>query len=242
MDQKALVERDIDAGRRLVQALDQSGFAAVAALWNYLPEEAAWRLVIASPKVSELGPREAYAIIQDALRKGHIDLSLARISAVSPDEEPLVTELRIFAGTDPAPFLGGTYFLKAVIGHLYVEGAYVYRAERIFAKSGTFDLWCVARDKPRKVWIARPCKVTFEEGFLKTVEGEGVTVPQSHSRGGINAHLDVLANPEERHGRTVGDVQRLTIRGGRLRAIDTIARGVPIEGYAVGISSARATT
>jgi len=61
-------------------------------------------------------------------------------------------------------------------------------------------------------------------------------VPQTPGRGGINAHLDVLINPEERRGQTIGDVQRFTIRGGRLRSAETIARGVRVEGYAVGAS------
>jgi len=41
---KHWLERDIEAGRRLVQALDQTAFPVAAALWNYLPEEGGWRL------------------------------------------------------------------------------------------------------------------------------------------------------------------------------------------------------
>jgi len=106
--------------------------------------------VIASPRVSELGPRQAYATIQDALLKAHLDLPLSRISAVSPDDEPLVSALRIFAGTDPAPFLGGNLLPQGSGRDLYVEGAYVYRAERLLGKTGTFDLWCVAPTSPGK--------------------------------------------------------------------------------------------
>jgi hypothetical protein len=236
MDTEALVDRDIEEGRRLIQALDQAGIPVVAALWNFLPEESAWRLLIASPKVSEAGPRAAYVAIQDVLLESRIGLPLRRISAVGPDD-PLITELRIFAGTDPAPFIGSMYLQKTVIGKTYVEGTYVYRAERIIGTSGTF-VWSVTPDKARHLWTARRCKVTVEDGFFKTIEVEGFDWPQTHAKAGVNAHLGVLTNPEERHGETFGDVQRWTILGGRLRGVETVARGVRIEGYSAAPSSA----
>lgn len=241
MDKAALVDRDIAEGRRLVQALDQAGFPVVAALWSFLPEEGVWRLLIASPKVGERGPREAYAAIRDVLAKSQIDLPLYRVSVVTPDE-PLVTELRIFAGTDPAPFIGSTSIDGAVIGDMYVEGAYVYRAERIIGKTGTFELWSVAPDRARKVWTARRCKVTVEEGFFKKIEVEGFDWPQGHTKTGVNAHLGVLANPDRRDGETFGDVERWTILAGRLRSVETVARGVRIEGLLETPSSASAAT
>jgi hypothetical protein len=230
MDQATLVDRDIDEGRRVVQTLDQAGFPVVAALWGFFPEAGDWRLLIASPKVNELGPRGAYAAIQQALLKAQVSLPLYRVSAVAP-EEPLVTELRIFAGTDPAPFLGGTYLRRAVIGDTYVEGAYVYRAARIIGVSGTIDLWAVVSDRSHKAWTARRCKVTAEDGFIKKIEVQGFDWPQSHAKHGVNAHLSVLANPEKRGSETFGDVQRWNILAGRLRSIETVAKGARIEGY-----------
>jgi hypothetical protein len=236
---EALVDRDIDEGRRLIQALDQAGFPLVAALWRFLALEGVWRRLIASPKVREAGPRAAYAAIQDVLRQSPIGLPLHRISAVGPDE-PMVTELRIFAGTDPAPFIGSTYLQKAVIGDTYVEGAYIYRAQRILGQSGTFELWSVAPDSTGKAWVARRCKVTVEDGFFKKIEVEGLNWPQTHARAGVNAHLGVLTNVEERAGEAFGDIQRWTILGGRLRSVDTVARGVRVEGLSAAPSSAGA--
>src|SRR4051794_12127844 len=106
MDQATLVERDLEEGRRLVQALDAAGFPVLAALWSFSSEEGDWWLVIASPRVTELGPRAAYTQIQGVIRSAGIHLPLMRISAVPPDD-PLVLELRIFAGTEGAPFVGG---------------------------------------------------------------------------------------------------------------------------------------
>jgi hypothetical protein len=229
MDKTALLDQDIDQGRRLVQALDQAGFPVVAAFWSFLPEEGDWRLLIASPKVAELGPRDAYATIREALRKMQIDLPLHRVSAVSPDE-PMVVELRIFAGTDPAPYIGGTTLYGVVLGDLYVEDAYVYRAERIIGQTGTYDLVCAAPDKARKVWIARPCKITTENGFLTKIDTPGFDWPQTRARHGVNAHLGVLTKAEKREGKTFADVMRWSIHDGRLRRIETVAKGVPVEG------------
>jgi hypothetical protein len=231
MAQAPLVDQDIAAGRRVVEALDRAGFPVTAALWNSQPDGGGWRLVLASPRVSEQGPRAAYAAIQDVLSTAHVDLPLRNISAVEP-EEHLVTELRIFAGTDPAPFVGGTRLLGTVVGDAYVEDAYVYRAERIVGKDGVMEVWSAARDKDRKVWKARLCRVTVQDGLFKRIDAEPPEVPHTHSRHGINAHLGMVTNVERRGGDAYGDVQRWTIRDGRLRAVDVVARGVKFEGYA----------
>jgi hypothetical protein len=234
MDKVPLVDRDIDAGRRLVQALDQAGFPVVAALWNYIPEADDWRLVIASPRVTELGERAAYSAIQEASYTAQVNLPLFNVSALAP-EEPPVEAFRIGAGTDPAPFLGGTSYRRTVVGDTYVEGAYVYRAEHLIAPNGTVELWVAVRDRSRKVWTAHRCKVTAEDGIVKKVEVEGCHWPQRHVKGGVSARLTVLTNPEKRGDKTVGDVRRWHIVAGRLQSIETVARGVRIEGYAENV-------
>lgn len=241
MDKTALVEQDIDQGRRLIQALDQAAFPVVAALWNYLPEERAWRLLIASPRVAELGPRRAYAAIQDVLGRSQIGIPLQHIAAVSPDE-PLIADLRVFAGTDPAAFAGNPWLEGTVIGHTNIEAAYVYRAEPIIGQSGVLDLWSVVRDKSRKVWTARLCKITAENGFLKKIEVAGLDWPQRQAKLGVNAQLRVLTNTETRHGSTFGDVVRWNIHAGKLRSIETVAKGVRIEQLNPSTSLATPTT
>jgi hypothetical protein len=204
----------------------------MAALWRFLTDEEEWRLLIASPKVNELGPLAVYAVIQDALFKQRIDLPLHRISVISPDE-PLVAELRLFAGTDPKPFIGGKYFQKVVVGEIYIEGAYVYRAEGIIGKSGTIELWLASPDKSRKIWTARRVKVTFEDGFFKKFEAEGGDWPYTHAKNGINTHLGVVSSVEEREGQVFGNVEKWTVLGGRLRSVETVARDVLLEGYPI---------
>jgi hypothetical protein len=87
----------------------------------------------------------------------------------------------------------------------------------------------VTFDKSRKVWTARPCKVITEDGFIKKIEVKGYDWPQTHARHGVNAHLAVLTHAEKRDGETYGDAQRWTILAGRLRGVETVARGVRID-------------
>jgi hypothetical protein len=237
MDKAILVEQDIDGGRKLVQALDSAGFPVVAALWNYLPEDDSWRLLIASPKVNELGPRGAYEAIQDVLRKSAAGIPLHCIVAVHADD-PLVTELRIFAGTDPAPFLGSTYLQATSFGDTYIEKAYVYRAERIVGKTGLIETWAAMPGRSRQVWTAYPCKITFEEGFFRKIEVEGLQWVQTRGKNGVSANLWVPTETEVRGGVVFGDVMRWSIVDGRLRGIETVARDVRIEGFAKTTPSA----
>lgn len=228
MDQTPLVDRDIEVGRRLIEALDRAGDPPAAALWKYIPEERDWRLVLASVWTAARGPRKAYEAVQGVLRSAGIDLPLDRISVVESDDH-LITELRIFAGTDGAPFIGGTFLHGTMVGDAFLDAAFIYRAERIIGQSGTMNLTAATRDRARKVWVARRAKVTVEKGFFKKIEVEGYDWPQMQTRDGINARLGILTNVAHRGNSARGDVERWTIRGGRLRGIDTVAKGVRVE-------------
>jgi hypothetical protein len=229
MDQTALVDRDIDEGRKLVQALDAEAFPVVAALWYFFSDEDVWRLIIASPKVAVDGPRAAYSEIQKVIRTHEIHLPLQRISALEPDD-PLVTALRIFAPTDGAPYVGGTHLHRTSVGDVFVEGAYVHRAERLIASSGAQEVTAVLPDKQTKVWKAYPCVLTVKEGLVQEVKVEGHQWPQSRSRHGVNVHLFVLERQTTKDGETFGDVERWTVVDGRLRSVENAARNVRVEG------------
>ena len=70
MDKRALVESDIEDGRRLIDSLDKTEFPIAAALWLYSPDSDDWRLTIASDLVDRLGPLKTYGQVQE-LRSGH---------------------------------------------------------------------------------------------------------------------------------------------------------------------------
>jgi hypothetical protein len=229
MDPTILVERDVEEGRQLVQALDAEGFAVTAALWYYIADEEIWQLIIASPIVADRGPRAGYAAILRVLDTRGSALDHLRIKAESSDDAMIIS-LRLSAGTPGAPFLGGTFYHRSVVGGTYILKAYVYRAERIVEESGTKELTVVFRDKQAKVWRAYPSVLTVEGGRIQEVKVEGHEVRQSRSRKGLNVRLNVLARHRVKRGQTLGDVQRWTVTGGQLQSIEHVAYGVRVEG------------
>ena len=72
MDNAILVGPNIDAGKRLLQALDIAKIKVDAAFWFYREASEDWRLYIATPLVQELGPRMAYSKVLDVLREERI--------------------------------------------------------------------------------------------------------------------------------------------------------------------------
>jgi hypothetical protein len=231
MDKTVLVDRDVDDGRRLIEALDQKGFPVVAALWRYLPEQELWRLFIATPVVDEKGPRAAYEMIQGVISELRTEnLPLEVVSVVSP-KDPLITEFRLFAGTEGSPKIAGIHFVKSTVGEIYVDNAYLYRAERIIGQSGTTNLWVARPEKGRRVWKAYRAKITARDGFLVKVEVEGTVWPQTAFRNGVNIHLGVVTNVALDNGQVFGDVAKWTIIDGRLRSVENVATRVLLEGY-----------
>jgi len=68
MDRTALVENDIAAGARLVDALAAAGLPIAAAMWLKLKERSVWELYVASPNVQEHGPTTAYRFVDEIAR------------------------------------------------------------------------------------------------------------------------------------------------------------------------------
>jgi hypothetical protein len=128
MDKTALVEKDIEEARRLVEALDTADFVVRAALWYYLSDADEWRLIVASPLVDEKGPKEAYALIQEVLGKMSppSKLSLGEISVVGPKHD-LIRLLKVAIQTGPG--ISGIRFTRNTINNTFIEDAYIYRMQ-----------------------------------------------------------------------------------------------------------------
>ena len=69
MASKVLVDREVEAGRLLLEQLDRQQISVKAAFWNYDVENERWRLVLAMPICDTQGPIAAYGKIQDALKQ-----------------------------------------------------------------------------------------------------------------------------------------------------------------------------
>ena len=119
-----MVRDDVEAGRRIVAALDKEKFRVSAALWLYATESG-WRLIIASPIVAQLGPIRAYNRLQTVLREHEIrHPSLNDIALRKPDDD-LIRLLRGFIRTGPG--IHETRFTRNVVGGVLIEDALIYR-------------------------------------------------------------------------------------------------------------------
>lgn len=117
----------IQEGAKLVQGLDDAGFAPDAALWFYFPDLSVWRLVITQVKVGPGGPRDVYRVVQKTLQglKGevtHLDLDDV---AVAKPEAPIIALLSKAVRTGQGA--NGIRFARNAIHGTRVEDAYIYR-------------------------------------------------------------------------------------------------------------------
>ena len=128
MDKTALVKENIENGEKLIEALDNTEFKVNAALWFYLADSDAWRLIIASPFEEEKGPKEAYSFVREELVKLsiHPELSLKDISIVSPKDN-LINLLKKAIKTGPG--ISGIRFTQNVINNVLIDDAYIYRID-----------------------------------------------------------------------------------------------------------------
>jgi hypothetical protein len=116
-----LVEPDIEAGAKLVKALDLHHFPLSAAFWIYSSDVDDWTMMIASPILDEHGPQWAYRRLRDASGKKP-PIRLSRISLIA-DHDPLVALLRRAVSVQN----GGIRLTNISINGVVIEDAYLYR-------------------------------------------------------------------------------------------------------------------
>ena len=126
MDKTALVNKNIEDGKNLIEALDKSDFPLDGALWFYFADSDEWRFLLASPLVDEKGPKEAYALIQSVLAQlqPSLRISLKHISVLSPKSE-LIQLLRRAIRTGPG--ISEIRFTRNTINNKFIEDAFIYR-------------------------------------------------------------------------------------------------------------------
>ena len=125
MDNATLVGPDVEAGKQLIRALDASGLDVRAAFWLFLEEAEEWRLYVASPLVTELGPREVYSRILQVLKDSKISsIDLSEISVVDPKYR-LVSVLSSAYSTGPG--ITEIKFVGNAVDGVYIRAAVIYR-------------------------------------------------------------------------------------------------------------------
>lgn len=131
----ALVDRDIEIGRRILVALSKAGVAVSVAFWAYVPQVNEWQLFIATPLVDAKGNRAAYDQVLRALQNAGIngDLPWRRIFLRSPKDNVLKSlEKRSKAAPDEV-----FRVVNNEIGGRFVEDAYLYVGTIFIVKAGS---------------------------------------------------------------------------------------------------------
>jgi hypothetical protein len=128
MAKETLLDTDIDAGARFIQALDESGKTVDAALWFYYPDLSQWKLLLSSQALEEKDLTKSYTKISEIL-SAQDDIG----STIS------VSDVKLLNNTDPMMKLlkgivrtGGSHLSRIrmtsnVFDGIYVEDALIYR-------------------------------------------------------------------------------------------------------------------
>jgi hypothetical protein len=124
MAKTALVDDEVELGRRATEALDGANVDVRASFWYHDPDAEEWHLVIVTPLAESDGPRASYARILRALRDCDVDLPGRRIVAKGPGA-PLVRSLRRIVRTGRG--ITGIRLSDNVVDGVVIEDAYVYR-------------------------------------------------------------------------------------------------------------------
>lgn len=121
----ALDEEDKQFGKRVWQVLrSQSEFPVLGALWLFKPESDSWNLVIASPRVEEIGARDAYREMAEILKPvGANGYQLMQLQLVGPND-PTYNALRSVFGETFS--VEGARLNHSMVNGVFVEGAYLY--------------------------------------------------------------------------------------------------------------------
>jgi hypothetical protein len=120
----ALTTWDIDFGKQLWHALRQNRIFPAQGFFWLLDSENGWRLIVASPRVDEVGRRKAYEELGNITR-GVIpgaNQSL-RVELISP-KLPLYQALRSVFGQTAS--VEGARLGSTQVGGIYIDDAFLY--------------------------------------------------------------------------------------------------------------------
>lgn len=123
MDKTTLVDIDIQKGKQLVIALEESQFDFNAALWFFTLDH--WHLIISSPLVDTLGPKKCYEQIQSLMENipENQRILFELIVVVSP-KDILIRTLKVAIRAEG---ISQIRFSKNTINGFFIDDALIYR-------------------------------------------------------------------------------------------------------------------
>src|SRR5579863_9206235 len=118
----ALVNRDIEIGRRIVAALTRANVPVTVYLWALVSEE--WLFIVATPLVDSKGPLAAYDQVNRALQRAGVlaDVPRQMIFLMSPNDP----ELKALEKQSRVMPQEAFRVVNASIAGRFVEDAYLY--------------------------------------------------------------------------------------------------------------------
>lgn len=123
MDQATLVSVDVDAGLKVLSALDLAKIQPKVALWMISSDYDDWRLVLSSPALDQLHLLKAHQQLAKALQPRFVYFRPPIL--LLPIKDPFIRELRrLFAKTSD---VNGMRLGGQIIGGRLIVDAYVYR-------------------------------------------------------------------------------------------------------------------
>jgi hypothetical protein len=123
MDKATLVGLDIEAGSRVVSALENARISVKVALWMVTPEYEEGRLVISSTALDQTHPLRAYEKVAEILH-GEFLHSLPPI-LILRIRDPFIQKLREIFGKTKG--VEGMRLGGQTIGNRFISEGYVYR-------------------------------------------------------------------------------------------------------------------
>ncbi len=123
-----LTDEMIEAGAQLTQKLDELGLPIVVAMWFFQSEINEWRLMFASPDLSDKGPQTVCRKIQEARKALGAQaerLPFSMIGLMDTHNE-MIQELRIALRTGPG--VSRVRFSKNVMNGHFIDDALIYRS------------------------------------------------------------------------------------------------------------------
>ena len=124
MAQVALLNDELEAGRRMIEELRATGFEVVAAFWARLADDNAWNLYLASPAVEKQG-RDAYLKVYATIdRMPELGLDSYDVKLLRTDDA--MAKAAQEAVQAKPEFTGITRFRGTSLGVVSVDGAYIY--------------------------------------------------------------------------------------------------------------------
>jgi hypothetical protein len=120
----ALVDRDIEIGRRILATLARASVPVTISLWAFVSDIQEWRFIIATPLVDSKGPLAAYAEVNKALQKEGIfsDAPIRNIFLKSPNDRVLKSLEKESRSVPHEDYM----VVNAPIAGDFVEDVYVY--------------------------------------------------------------------------------------------------------------------